>query len=98
MGMHYVDQCCFIAAKEAMTDSGEALVLSPDYTLRRVGISKDFDNWYPIRAEGTTYIYPNQRRMSLRLATTMSRIRMPKPTYSARIMNVSDGLRRVIIS
>jgi len=55
MGMHYVDQCYFIAAKEAMTDSGEALVLRPDYTLRRVGISKDFDNWYPIRAYRSSY-------------------------------------------
>ena len=45
-----------------------------------------------------TYIYPNQRRISLRFANTISSISSPKPTYSARIMKVSDGLRRVIIS
>ena len=44
------------------------------------------------------YMYPNQRRMSFRLATTMSSMRMPKPTYSALIMKFSEGLRRVIIS
>ena len=36
--------------------------------------------------------------MSLRLATIMRRMRMEMPTYSARIMKFSDGLRRVIIS
>ena len=28
----------------------------------------------------------------------VGKMRMPKPTYSARIINVSEGLRRVIIS
>ena len=44
------------------------------------------------------YRYPNQRRMSFKLANTIKRMRMPKPTYSARIMNSSEGLQRVIIS
>ena len=44
------------------------------------------------------YIYPIQRSMSLRLATTIRRIRMPKPTYSALIMKFSEGFLRVIIS
>lgn len=44
------------------------------------------------------HITPIQRKMSLRLATTMSNIKMEMPTYSALIMNVSEGLRRVTIS
>lgn len=44
------------------------------------------------------YMYPNQRRMSLRLATTMSKSKMLIPTYSATTMNLSLGLRPVIIS
>ncbi len=46
----------------------------------------------------SVYMYPNHLRMSFRLATAIRRISIPKPTYSALIMNVSLGLRRVIIS
>ena len=55
MGMHYVGEKCFIASKESMSNSGEALVLGSDYTLRRVGTSKDYDNWYPVRAYRSSY-------------------------------------------
>lgn len=44
------------------------------------------------------YIYPSQRKTSLRLATTNNNSNMPIPIYSAHIMKFSDGLRRVIIS
>lgn len=44
------------------------------------------------------YITPRKRNTSFRLATSISRITRPKPTYSATIMNRSEGVRRVIIS
>lgn len=55
MGMHYEGQYCFIASKEGVSNSGEALVLGADYTLRRVGITLDYDNWYPVRAYRSSY-------------------------------------------
>ena len=51
-----------------------------------------------VSSNSRRYITPIQRRMSLRLATTMRRMRMANPTYSALIMNFSEGLRPVIIS
>ena len=44
------------------------------------------------------YRIPNSRKTSFRFATTSSRIKIPKPTNSARSMNLSPGLRPVIIS
>ena len=55
MGMHYVGEYCFIASKEGVSNSGEALVLSPDYTLKRCAINKATDNWYPLRAFRSSY-------------------------------------------
>lgn len=55
MGMHYVGEHCFIAAKEGVSNSGEALVLSPNYTLKRCSINKATDNWYPVRAFRSSY-------------------------------------------
>ena len=46
----------------------------------------------------SNYMYPSHRRMSFMLATTMRRMRMPKPTYSALMRKFSLGLRRVTIS
>ena len=51
----------------------------------------------PHRAHAV-YIYPSQRSMSFMLATIISSMSIAMPTYSARIMNVSLGLRRVTIS
>mgnify|MGYP000009383919 FL=1 len=51
----------------------------------------------PHRAHAV-YIYPSQRSMSFILATIISSMSIAMPTYSARIMNVSLGLRRVTIS
>lgn len=53
--MHYVGEYCFIPSKEVVSNSGEALVLSPDYTLKRCGINKDRNNWYPLRAYRSSY-------------------------------------------
>ncbi len=53
--MHYVGEYCFIPSKEVLLNSGEALVLSPNYTLRRCGINKDRNNYYPIRAYRSSY-------------------------------------------
>lgn len=41
---------------------------------------------------------PNNLKTSFRLATTKSKSKMAKPTYSARSMNLSPGLRPVMIS
>ena len=54
-GMHYVNEYCFIPSKEEVKNSGEALVLSPDYTLKRCAINKTRDNWYPLRAYRSSY-------------------------------------------
>ena len=53
--MHYVGEYCFIPSKEIIENSGEALVLSPDYTLKRVAINKARNNYYPIRAYRSSY-------------------------------------------
>ena len=49
----------------------------------------------PHRARAV-YIYPSQRSMSFMLATTMRRMSIPKPTYSALTRKFSLGLRRVV--
>lgn len=54
-GMQYVGDYCFIPSKEVVQNSGEALVLSPNYTLKRVSINKTRDNWYPIRAYRSSF-------------------------------------------
>lgn len=54
-GMHYVQEYCFIVSKETEKMSGEALVLSPDYTLKRCNINKTRDNWYPVRLYRSSY-------------------------------------------
>ena len=46
----------------------------------------------------TAYMYPNHRRISLRLATIINSNRKPMPTISAYSINLSDGLRPVMIS
>lgn len=46
---------CYIAFKDgATTSTGEALVLSPNYTWNRIVTSSDF-NWYPVRLFRTNY-------------------------------------------
>lgn len=52
---HYYNQYCFIISKEVVTNSGEVLVLSPDYTVRRLGTNRARDNWYPLRAYRSSY-------------------------------------------
>ncbi len=54
-GLHYVNEYCFIASKENEKESGEALILSSNYTLKRCKINKVLDNWYPIRPYRTSY-------------------------------------------
>ena len=54
-GLHYVNEYCFIASKENEKESGEALILSSNYTLKRCKINKVLDNWYPIRPYRTAY-------------------------------------------
>lgn len=54
-GMHYYNEYCFIISKEQSRESGKALVLSPDYTLRLTDANRERDNWYPIRAYRSSY-------------------------------------------
>lgn len=57
--VRYKDEYCFIASKDS-EKSGEALVLSPQYTLSRVSINKATENLYPVRPFRTSYYtYPN---------------------------------------
>jgi len=60
--LRYVGKYCFIAAKGGMVGTGEALVLSPDYTLKRCEINKVKDNLYPIRPyRSSFYKYETKR-------------------------------------
>ena len=52
--VYYKDKACFVAAKEN-ENTGEALVLSPDYTFRNVTINKATENYYPVRPFRTSY-------------------------------------------
>ena len=52
---HYYGKYCFIISKEVVTNSGESLVLAPDYTVRRLGANRARDNWYPLRPYRSSY-------------------------------------------
>lgn len=54
-GEHYYGKYCFIISKEVVTNSGESLVLGPDYTVRRLGANRARDNWYPLRPYRSSY-------------------------------------------
>ena len=59
--VRYKGEYSFIASKEAQ-DVGEALILSPQYTLQRVSINKATSNMYPVRPFRTSYYtYPNAK-------------------------------------
>lgn len=50
--IRYRGEKCFIAFKDTRSDlstGGTALMLSPNYTLKRCPIEDDYDNWYPVR-------------------------------------------------
>lgn len=53
--MRYEGEYCFIPAKESVVNSGEALVLSPDYTLRTCETNMARHNFYPLRPCRTSY-------------------------------------------
>lgn len=55
ISLHEVGNYCMIAAKEAETQSGQALILAPNYTLQRKDIKKEDDNAYPVRPFRTSY-------------------------------------------
>ncbi len=56
--VRYYGQHCFIASKEN-TSSGNALVISPNYTLQLCNTNRQRDNWYPVRPyRSSHYQYP----------------------------------------
>lgn len=57
--IRYNGQYCFIVAKDG--HQSEALVLSPDYTIKKSPVNLMHTNWYPIRAiRFSSYTHPNQ--------------------------------------
>ena len=63
-GVYYKNEFCFVAAKEN-EKTGEALVLAPDYTFRKVAINKSTDNYYPVRPFRTSYYqYKNMKKVN----------------------------------
>ena len=53
--LHYNGRYCFITSKEVAKNSGQALILAPNYTLQRKKIQKTDDNMYPVRAYRSSY-------------------------------------------
>lgn len=53
--LHYNGSYCFITSKEVAKNSGQALILAPNYTLQRKKIQKTDDNMYPVRAYRSSY-------------------------------------------
>ncbi len=53
-GYHYVNECCFIPAKNTQT-SGSVLALGKNYTTRLINIDSDKADWFPVRAFRTSY-------------------------------------------
>lgn len=53
--LHYNGSYCFIASKEVLKNSGQALILAPNYTLLRKEIRKTDDNLFPVRAYRSSY-------------------------------------------
>lgn len=52
---HYDGSYCFITSKETLKNSGQALILAPDYSLQRKKIEKRDGNLYPVRAYHSSY-------------------------------------------
>ena len=78
-------------SKDLYFANEKGILLKVSTTAMKISISL-------LRPLRIAYIYPNQRKTSLRLATTNNNSNMPIPIYSAHIIKFSDGLRRVIIS
>ncbi len=57
--LHYNGSYCFITSKEVAKNSGQALILAPNYTLQRKTIEKKDDNLYPVRAYRSSYFKYN---------------------------------------
>ena len=66
--------------------------------LQPIPLSNTVSNQYHVLPCTLYDMIPIQRKISLRLAMIISRTRSVMPTYSARIKNFSEGLRRVMSS
>lgn len=51
---HYIDEYCFLAAKQSQT-SGTVMVLGKNYNTTFVDINSNAANWFPVRAFRTSY-------------------------------------------
>lgn len=51
---YYVDQYCFIPAKQSQT-SGSVLALGQNYTTQLIDIDSNKADWFPVRAFRTSY-------------------------------------------
>lgn len=57
--LRYYGQYCFIVAKDDR--QSQALILSPDYTIKKSSVNLTHTNWYPIRAfRLSSYVHPKE--------------------------------------
>ena len=57
--LRYYGQYCFIVAKDGR--QSQALILSPDYTIKKSSVNLTHTNWYPIRAfRLSSYVHPKE--------------------------------------